>query len=157
MNRANRPLSAQSAWQVLSVSGELDLATAPRLRDQVAYVAATPAGNVVLDLTEVTFMDCTALGVLVQARVTLGDRLWLRGLPRPVLRLLALTGLEATFALLPAVPPAAAAPDPHTGGVAAAGVVPGPASRGAHADGGVPVASGRLLALVRTAKPVTHV
>lgn len=50
---------------VLAVSGDVDLATAPTLRERLASVAGGTA--VVVDLAEVGFMDSTGLGVLVAA------------------------------------------------------------------------------------------
>ena len=48
----------------------------------------------VLDLSEVTYMDCAGLAPMLAARARLGDRFWLRGLQPPVTRLLQLAGLD---------------------------------------------------------------
>ena len=52
--------------QVLMVSGEVDLATSPDL--DVAIIAALESGteSLVIDLTNVTFMDSSGLGVIVR-------------------------------------------------------------------------------------------
>ncbi|MGW3042713.1 STAS domain-containing protein [Kitasatospora sp. NPDC001159] len=74
--------------------GEIDLATAPRLRRKPARALAE-RHEVVLDLSEVTFMDCAGLDALVQARDLAdrtGARLVLHGVAHPVARLLRLTG-----------------------------------------------------------------
>ncbi|MFC8718522.1 STAS domain-containing protein [Kitasatospora sp. NPDC057198] len=77
--------------------GEIDADTAPRLRRQLLRgLAAHP--EVVLDLSDVTFMDCAGLRVLVEARGLAdrkGGRLLLRGVGTPVARLLHLTGLQS--------------------------------------------------------------
>jgi anti-sigma B factor antagonist len=52
---------------VLTVSGEIDVATAPQLRDHLGTPEIGEATIVVVDLTEVSFLDSTALGVLVGA------------------------------------------------------------------------------------------
>lgn len=55
---------------VLDVSGELDLATVPRLHGELASLVAEAAGDadaVVVDLDGVTSLDDTALGVLLGA------------------------------------------------------------------------------------------
>lgn len=57
---------------VVQPRGELDIASAPTLRDELATViTAEPRPRVVCcDLTEVTFMDSTALSALVFAHET---------------------------------------------------------------------------------------
>jgi anti-sigma B factor antagonist len=52
---------------VIAVSGEIDVATAPQLRECLHRVIAEGGNTVVLDLLGVTFLDSTALGVLVGA------------------------------------------------------------------------------------------
>ncbi|PWJ48175.1 anti-sigma B factor antagonist [Quadrisphaera granulorum] len=59
---------------VVRVSGELDIRAAPELRGVLRgllrHDGDAGAPRVVVDLREVTFMDSTALGVLVQAYKT---------------------------------------------------------------------------------------
>ena len=50
---------------VIAVVGEIDVATAPQLREALHQVIAQGHPTVVLDLLGVTFLDSTALGVLV--------------------------------------------------------------------------------------------
>ena len=52
---------------LITVSGEVDLATSPEL--DVAIIAAIDSGatSVVIDLTDVSFMDSSGLGVIVRA------------------------------------------------------------------------------------------
>ena len=50
---------------ILAVSGEVDLATAPTLRQRVVQAIDDGARQVVVDLSEVGFMDSTGLGVLI--------------------------------------------------------------------------------------------
>jgi anti-sigma B factor antagonist len=53
-------------WQILGVDGELDLSTSERFREALTeLVDASP--NVAVDLRAVSFMDSTALGVVVAA------------------------------------------------------------------------------------------
>lgn len=51
---------------LVSVSGELDLYTAERIRSGIEEADAVGADTVVIDLSEISFIDSTALGVLVQ-------------------------------------------------------------------------------------------
>jgi anti-sigma B factor antagonist len=85
------------AGTVLHVAGELDTFSADRLRDKLRRLG-TPPGAVVVDLSGVTFMSCTALRVLAEARTRLGTRLYLSGRSRVVTRLLAMTGMATHFA-----------------------------------------------------------
>lgn len=54
-------------WAVLRVTGEIDMATAPRLRQHVQTVASRKPAGMVLDLDRVDFIDSTGLGVMVGA------------------------------------------------------------------------------------------
>ena len=56
---------ADAAPPVIAVSGEIDVATAPQLRECLHRVIAQGESTIVLDLLGVTFLDSTALGVLV--------------------------------------------------------------------------------------------
>lgn len=52
---------------VLEVGGEVDVYTAPRLREHLTELIDGGAQHVVVDLAEVDFLDSTGLGVLVGA------------------------------------------------------------------------------------------
>ena len=86
------------AGTVLHVAGELDTFSADRLREQLRRLGTPPSSAVVVDLSGVTFMSCTALRVLAEARTRLGSRLYVSGRSRVVTRLLAMTGLATHFA-----------------------------------------------------------
>jgi anti-sigma B factor antagonist len=62
---------------VLAVAGELDLATAPELRERLGAALDAGASAVVVDLRAVTFMDSIGLAAVLQARKRLpaGGRL----------------------------------------------------------------------------------
>ncbi len=59
---------------LVSVSGEVDLYTAERVKARIDEAGAVGADTVVVDLSEVSFMDSTALGVLVQETKRLEGR-----------------------------------------------------------------------------------
>ena len=90
---------------VLSVSGEIDLHTAPGLRAALepAVQAAREQGTaVVVDLSAVSFLDSTGLGELVGAHKALaesGERLHVVAVGDRVPRLLGLTGLTEVLAV----------------------------------------------------------
>jgi anti-anti-sigma factor len=91
-----------SCCALLTVSGELDLATAPRLTEMLDWLCRQPHHQVTVDLHQVSFIDSTGLSVLIRARNALSDvsgRLVLSGPSRSVQRLLDVTGLGNEFAL----------------------------------------------------------
>lgn len=96
---------AHGQGTVLRVSGELDLATAPILRQAAHDLLDLSSGPVHLDLSRVTFFDCAGLGVLIGLCNT---ALHTGGIPpritasRPVRRLITLAGLGDLFDLDPA-------------------------------------------------------
>jgi anti-sigma B factor antagonist len=81
---------------VLSLSGELDIASAPLLERATESVERP----LVIDLSDVTFMDSTGLRALLLARqqAEAGDHeLWLRPGPRQVQRVFELSGTLDRF------------------------------------------------------------
>jgi anti-sigma B factor antagonist len=86
----------------LAVTGELDLAVAPWLREQLAALFVGGAASIVVDLSRATFLDSTALGVLVQAlnqSRELGGQVHLVVQEPQILRVLTITGLDVEFSL----------------------------------------------------------
>jgi len=59
---------------VVAVRGEIDLFTAPELKKTLADAIENGATRVVVDLGETTFLDSTALGVLIGAVKRLRQR-----------------------------------------------------------------------------------
>lgn len=82
----------------ICLTGELDLATADRLRWQVMRVVCGAAATLVLDFSDVVLIDAHTVGVIVDARNAAESRgrllivEGLRGLPA---RVFALLGLES--------------------------------------------------------------
>lgn len=87
---------------IVSVGGEVDLDTASQLGDHALAALRDVSPHVLLDLTDVTFMDSTGLKVLlsIQRRADLaGGSFAVAGASRSVRKILALTGLDQTFTL----------------------------------------------------------
>ena len=88
--------------EVVQVTGEVDIATAPLLRAVLDTVVARRPARVEVDLSGTTFLDAYALSTLAAVRRRLAARrgvLVLRD-PSPVaLRLLQLTGTTSAFAI----------------------------------------------------------
>lgn len=91
---------------VVSVSGELDLHTAPRVRTGIEEAGAVGADTVIVDLSETSFIDSAALGVLVQETKRLEGRghslVLVTSDPRTmrVVELSGLSGVLRTYATL---------------------------------------------------------
>ncbi len=62
----------RGAAVVVRVGGELDLYNAPAIRERLLEVGRAQPERIVLDFSEVEFMDSTVLGVLLEARSSLG-------------------------------------------------------------------------------------
>jgi len=80
---------------VIQVRGEIDMATAGQLRDAIEPHMG-PAQIIVMDLSEVKFMDSSCLNVLAEARTTLtadGGSLLLRNPSSAAHRVLTAGGL----------------------------------------------------------------
>jgi anti-sigma B factor antagonist len=61
------PAPGVSEVTVLAVTGEIDVASAPRLRQEVVTLAGSGQVLLVVDLAGVDFLDSTGLGVLLGA------------------------------------------------------------------------------------------
>ncbi len=91
--------------QTVSVGGEVDLASAPRLHALICQAkerADDDPPRVIVDLSEVEFMDTAGLGAVLEESNAIrqsGGRLCLVAREGPVTRLLEITGLSESFDL----------------------------------------------------------
>lgn len=91
---------------LLSVTGELDLDTLPEFGAALAGLGGAAAQGLILDLTDVTFLDSTALAALVaeaRERRADGRRLVVVCDNRNTLRTLEVTGLLPFFRVEPSL------------------------------------------------------
>jgi anti-sigma B factor antagonist len=90
---------------MVHVQGELDLASAPSLKWALTDLLQTGVQRMVLDLSRVSFIDSTALSVLVGVQRALPQegRIAIAAATAEVCNILELTGLDATFEMLPSV------------------------------------------------------
>jgi len=108
MTQVELSVSQQSVgdYCVLAVRGEVDVYSAPDLHDELATLLESGAETVVVDLTEVGFLDSTGLGVLVTARAAAaaaGRALQIACDHERILKLFKITGLDAVFEIHPSV------------------------------------------------------
>lgn len=91
------------SYAVHSLNGEIDVYSAPKLRDAIAESISVGRHDVVIDLTEVGFLDSTGLGVLVGGlkRVRgVGGSLVIVGPRDRVIKVFTMTGLDRVFRII---------------------------------------------------------
>lgn len=82
---------------LVAVAGELDVFTIVQLAERLSCLTDAGSGNVVLDLTDLTFIDAAGLATIVNVRRQLRDadrRLVVRNPSPPVRSVLQVTGLS---------------------------------------------------------------
>lgn len=85
---------------VLTIAGEIDVYTAPRLKDALVEAIASGCRNLIIDLEGVGFIDSSGLGVLVGAlrRAKENDgAVRLVCTREGILKVLRITGLDKVF------------------------------------------------------------
>ena len=93
-------------YTVLEVGGEVDVYTAPRLRERLVELVDSGARNIVVDLGRVDFLDSTGLGVLVGALKRLraaGGTFGLVCAKEPLLKIFRITALDQVFPIFASV------------------------------------------------------
>lgn len=89
---------------VIRLGGELDLYNSDEVRAALARAADGEPSCVVVDLSEVEFVDSTALGALIEAHSRLGDRgLRIAGPQLETMRALKVSGLDRHLAVYDSV------------------------------------------------------
>ena len=87
---------------VLTLRGEIDVYTAPRLRQAIIDLVDGGATNIVVDMEKVDFLDSTGLGVLVgglkRVKVKEGS-LSIVTTQDKILKIFDITGLNKAFAI----------------------------------------------------------
>jgi anti-sigma B factor antagonist len=104
----------QEDHTVLAVGGEIDVYTAPQLRERLIELVEGGNQHIVVDMEQVEFLDSTGLGVLVGGlkRVRAHDgSLRLVCAQERILKIFRITGLEKVFGIYGSVNEALAASD----------------------------------------------
>jgi len=93
-------------YVVVGLRGELDLSSAPDLRDRLLAILTEQTSTVILDLSDLTFMDSTGLNVLLSTnrRAGLLDGTLVLAAPQKIVaKVLRVTGLDTHFRIYPTV------------------------------------------------------
>ena len=95
--------SGQPGVAVLDAHGEIDVATSPDLQEMLVELVGRGPELLIVNLTDVSFIDSTGLGVLVGAVRDVraaGGELRLVVTQPHIIKLLELTGLDEVFTIL---------------------------------------------------------
>jgi anti-sigma B factor antagonist len=95
-------ISKRGRTTVVVVAGELDIASAPMLKDAIKRARQDDADDLVVDLRDLEFMDVSGLRVLIRAHQhaeEAGGRLRLANVRESVRRLLTLTGANEILSI----------------------------------------------------------
>jgi anti-sigma B factor antagonist len=87
---------------VIALAGEVDLHTCPEFKEELLRVIGDGATTVVVDLTATTFIDSTALGVLLRGVERLraeGGRLGVVCVDPSMKKIFEVTGLDRVFSI----------------------------------------------------------
>jgi anti-sigma B factor antagonist len=87
---------------VISLGGEIDLYTAPEFKERMVELIEAGKKNIVVDLSEATFIDSTTLGVLVGGVKRLrpsGGGLALVCTDQNISKIFEITGLDRVFSI----------------------------------------------------------
>ena len=106
--------SLDAERHVVSVRGEIDLFTAPELKSALSEAMESGHDRIVVDLTDTTFLDSTALGVLIGAVKRLRSRdgrLTIVNVDDNIAKTFEITGLDQIFTIKPTRDEAIAALD----------------------------------------------
>lgn len=97
---------------IVAVNGEVDVYSAPALKDRITELLEAGDTTLIVDLGGVGFLDSTGLGALVEARAATteaGGSLPLVCSQERILKLFTITGLDGVFTIHSSVGDAVAA------------------------------------------------
>ncbi|MFV0493265.1 MAG: STAS domain-containing protein [Pseudorhodobacter sp.] len=88
---------------VTVMDNRIDAAGAIRFKEDMRQIIETPSARVLLDLSNVTFLDSSGLGAVVAVRKLLGEArpLDLAGLTPTVQKVFRLTRMDTVFTIYP--------------------------------------------------------
>ena len=94
--------ASEGDYQVVAVVGELDVFTAPKLEALLQELVASGHVHLVVDLTEVSFLDSTGLGVMVKALKWVREKdgsLQVVAADERIVKVFKITGLDSVMSL----------------------------------------------------------
>lgn len=104
MNLKVTPRRIDDGTQALDLEGEVDVYTAPKLRQEIMDQVDSGVKNLLVNLTKVEYLDSTGLGILIGGVKRLkeqGGSLKLVGPSARITRIFEITGLNKIFDVYP--------------------------------------------------------
>jgi anti-sigma B factor antagonist len=85
---------------LLKINGEVDVYTSPQLKQEIVHLAEAGVKHLIINLSQVEYLDSTGLGVLIGGLKRLREsegKLTLVGPGMRILRIFEITGLDKIF------------------------------------------------------------
>lgn len=104
--RIKLDLDEVASIPVVRVTGEIDVCTAPEFKSAINKAIFSGAKNLIVDLTDVSYMDSSGFGTLLGATKRIrprGGSVSLVGCSEAIERMLRITRLDTIFGLYPQV------------------------------------------------------
>jgi anti-sigma B factor antagonist len=104
--------SELDGYTIVAVTGELDVYTAPLLEASLGELVAGGKHDIIVDLTNTSFMDSTGLGLLIKALKWTREHdgsLKIVASAEKILKVFRVTGLDTVMSLHPSLPAATGA------------------------------------------------
>lgn len=97
--------SSQGSIHVVSVTGDLDICTAPLLDSHLQRTISAGKRDIALDMENCSYLDSEGIKVLIKALRALSGRgrMLICGARGAVTRVLEISGLDAVFEILPSM------------------------------------------------------
>ncbi len=113
---AGQPTNGATPWRgaVVRVAGEVDVSTVSDMREAFDRVQRDGHDDLLVDLSDTTFMDAAGLAVLLQARRDWAGRILVYQPPASLRRILQVLNMESTFIIVNTMATQTADPPLHT-------------------------------------------
>lgn len=111
MNMRVNSRTPEDTTCLMHIEGEVDVYTAPQLKQDIVEIAERGVKNLIVNLSKVEYLDSTGLGVLIGGLKRLREaegNLVLVGPGMRILRIFEITGLDKIFDIYPTEEEAAA-------------------------------------------------
>ena len=102
----NHNVRADAGVTILDLSGEIDVGQAPKLRDILVDLLENNAGGVLVNMSDVVYIDSAGLSVLIAANrkaQNIGGGFGLSSPQKPVQQVFKLTRMNKVFQVYPTV------------------------------------------------------